>query len=53
MSGSRLQSCSSVPAYPLSGMITVPMSASMYQAVVANLTGGSGEQVRLLTVPSQ
>ena len=23
-------------------MITVPMSASMYQAVVANLTGGQG-----------
>ncbi len=34
-------------AYPLSGMITVPMSASMYQAVVANLTGGSGEQVEI------
>jgi hypothetical protein len=27
-------------------MITVPMSAAMYQAVVANLTGGNGgEQV--------
>lgn len=41
-------------AYPLSGMITVPMSAAMYQAVVANLTGGNGgEQVQVIGTPIQ
>ena len=30
------------PAYPLSGMITVPVSAGTYQAVVASMQQGGG-----------
>ena len=33
-------------------MITVPMSASMYQAVVANLAGGD-QQVQVIGTPIQ
>ena len=56
------------PAYPLSGMITVPVSAGTYQAVVASmqpgggitfqsateaLTGSAGNAIQLIGTPLQ
>lgn len=42
-------------AYPVSGMITVPVSAGMYQAVVANMqqAGGQDGTVQIIGAPFQ
>ena len=38
----KFNNCNFFSAYPLSGMITVPVSAGTYQAVVASMQQGGG-----------